>query len=316
MIARRAGWWPLIDDRDGDDRDAEQLADPVELALQRRRRRPPSPASEPAILPSSVAGPVAVTIGPAAPGRDRRPAEDHVARGRAMPTSSSSGVARPWRPGVLSPVRAASATRSAIDSSTRASAGTVSPSSSSRTSPGTSSPVGTVRCRPSRSTRAVGRGHRLERRHRLLGAALLDEPEHAVQDHDREDGERLVRDRRLALESPGDERDDRRDEQQDRQRSRGTGRGSGARPGSAARSAARSCRGAAGGRGSHRTGGRASRRCRGRRSRPLRRGDIAARDLLDLARSAERPSGLPSSRRYRHVRRATVHSHSARQACP
>ena len=73
----------------------------------------------------------------------------------AIPASSSSG-APSLETGVLSPVRADSATRSAIDSSTRASAGSVSPSSSRRTSPGTSSAVGTIRCSPSRSTRAVG----------------------------------------------------------------------------------------------------------------------------------------------------------------
>ena len=110
--------------------------------------------SDPAILPSSVARPVAVTIARPRPEETAVPLKT-MFPWSAIPVSSPSG-APSFETGVLSPVRAASAIRSAIDSSTRASAGTVSPSSSRRTSPGTSSAVGTVRRSPSRRTRASG----------------------------------------------------------------------------------------------------------------------------------------------------------------
>ena len=110
--------------------------------------------SEPAILPISVAGPVAVTSARPRPAAIAVPLKTMLVRS-AIPVSPSSGALF-LETGVLSPVRADSATRSAIDSSTLASAGMVSPSSRSRTSPGTSSVAGTTRCCPSRSTRAVG----------------------------------------------------------------------------------------------------------------------------------------------------------------
>ncbi len=60
----------------------------------------------------------------------------------------------------------------------------------------------------------VGRGEGAQRGNRLLGAILLHKAEHAVEQHDREDGERLERHALIALDQPGDERDRGGDEQQ------------------------------------------------------------------------------------------------------
>ena len=63
------------------------------------------------------------------------------------------------------------------------------------------------------------RGQRHQGPHGLLGARLLDEAEHRVQDDDRHDDDRLVGKRGLArvLQQPFDNRDDRRDQQNDHQ---------------------------------------------------------------------------------------------------
>ena len=105
-------------------------------------------------MPSSVAAPVAVTIARPRPAATAVPLKTML-RWSPMPTSASSG-ALSLETAVLSPVSADSATRSAIDSSTRPSAGMVSPSSISRMSPGTTSAVGTICGCPSRSTLAFG----------------------------------------------------------------------------------------------------------------------------------------------------------------
>ena len=111
-------------------------------------------SSDRAIFPISVAAPVAVTIARPRPAAIEVPLKTMFTW---SPTPASpSSAPRDFDTGVLSPVRADSAARSAIDSSTRASAAIVSPSSRSRTSPGTSSAVGVIRCSPSRRTRAFG----------------------------------------------------------------------------------------------------------------------------------------------------------------
>ena len=93
---------------------------------------------------------------------------------RSPSPASSSMTSVSFATGRLSPVSAASAVCSAVDSISRASAGMVSPSSIRMTSPGTTSAAG-MRCRsPSRTTLACAADICAQRRHRLLGARLLD----------------------------------------------------------------------------------------------------------------------------------------------
>ena len=61
----------------------------------------------------------------------------------------------------------------------------------------------------------VRRRHLAQRRHRLLRARLLDVAHDRVEQHDGEDRDRLVGQRRVALVEPQSRRDRRRDEQQD-----------------------------------------------------------------------------------------------------
>ena len=153
---------------------------------------------------------------PAAPVGRRRAAEDHVVRGRRAPTSLGDRRRCPSTTGRLSPVSAASAVCSAVDSISRASAGMVSPSSIRRMSPGTISVAGTLRRSPSRMTVRVGGRHRAQRRDRRLGARLLDVAHGRVEQDDGEDGDRLVRAApRRARSTHSAGRDRRGDEQQD-----------------------------------------------------------------------------------------------------
>jgi hypothetical protein len=70
------------------------------------------------------------------------------------------------------------------------------------TSPGTSSAAGTLCRPPSRTHLGLRGGHLAECRHRLLGPGLLQMAHHRVEQHDREDRDRLIGQRRVALEEP------------------------------------------------------------------------------------------------------------------
>ena len=61
----------------------------------------------------------------------------------------------------------------------------------------------------------VGRRHLAQRRHRVLGSGLLDVAHDRVEQDDREDGDRFVGQRGVALDEPQPGRNRRRDEQQD-----------------------------------------------------------------------------------------------------
>ena len=122
---------------------------------------------------------------PAAAGGHRRPAEEHLLAVADADLLVDRATC-PWRPGC-----------------SRRSAPTRRPAARSTPAPGHRP----RRCRPPRAAgrrpaparrwarpllpvaehASGGRGHRLERRDRLLGAALLHEAQHAVQDHDRQD---------------------------------------------------------------------------------------------------------------------------------
>ena len=82
-------------------------------------------------------------------------------------------------------------------------------------SPGTISVAGMLRRSPSANDRGVGGRHRAQGRDRRLGPRLLDVAHGGVEQDDREDGDRLVRQRRVALVGPQAGRDGGGDEQQD-----------------------------------------------------------------------------------------------------
>jgi hypothetical protein len=201
-------------DRDRDHREAEELADAVELLLQRgldllRRLERAGDLSDLGLRPGGG------DDGPAAARGDRRPREDHVA------LVGEAGL-RIERGGVLGDRRAL------------ASEGRLGDAERDRLQ---HPRVGGHRVALLKEEHVAGHdlgrrhhpllavakqacdrcGHRSERGHRLLGAGLLDEAQHAVQDHDGEDGERLVGDRRFPLDPPRDERHGGRDEQEGRQ---------------------------------------------------------------------------------------------------
>ncbi len=92
--------------------------------------------------------PVALDIPTAVTTARPRPRTTTVPEDTACSTLLSTGMD--------SPVRADSSTRRAADSTTLASAGTMSPSASTRASPTTRSAAGTCAWEPSRTTRAVG----------------------------------------------------------------------------------------------------------------------------------------------------------------
>ena len=110
-----------------------------------------TPLSIPEMRPTSVVMPVAVTtISP----RPRVTCEFMYAMSRRSPsgTSSPGTAATPLATGALSPVSPDSSISSAAVTSSRPSAGTLSPASKPTTSPGTSSSAGTICCWPSRRT--------------------------------------------------------------------------------------------------------------------------------------------------------------------
>ena len=149
----------------------------------------------------------------AAPVGRRRAAEDHVVA-VAEPTSPSIGAVS-FATGRLSPVSAASAVCSAVDSIRRASAGMVSPSSIRMMSPGTTSAAGNAAPLAVAHDGRVRRRHRAQRRHRRLRARLLNVSHDRVEQDDREDRDRFVRQATRALEHPEDRGDRCGDEQQD-----------------------------------------------------------------------------------------------------
>ena len=155
-------------------------------------------------------------------------AERHVAGNRRRCPWPPAGSRRsaPLRPSAARSIRCS-----------RASAGMVSPSSTRMTSPGTISAAGTLRRSPSRTTVRVGRGHRAQRGDGRLGARLLDVAHRRVQQHDGEDGERLVGQRRVALVAPRGRRRRRWRRAAGRRGRPGTARESAARRGSAASAA-------------------------------------------------------------------------------
>ena len=137
-------------DGDHDDDDAEQLARAIELALERRRSAGVVAAACRRCAPSRCCMPVAVTTAVAAAG-GRRGAVEHHVRAIAERRVGRDGV------GVLRHRKALAGERRLrrlqdAGSTTRASAGIVSPSSMSTTSPGTSSARGRARRSPSRTT--------------------------------------------------------------------------------------------------------------------------------------------------------------------
>src|SRR5215204_4444861 len=120
------------------------------------------------------------------------------------PTSSFTG-ATSLDTGRLSPVSDASIVWSAVDPIRRASAGTVSPSSTKIPSPAVAQHGRLVR------------GHRPQGGHRPLRPGLLNVAQNTVEQHDREDGQPLVRQGRVALVDPQPDRDRRGYQQQDDQ---------------------------------------------------------------------------------------------------
>lgn len=113
----------------------------------------PARATRPAILPTSVFIPVAVTTATA------HPVATFVPRWTTFERSASGASERfracaSFATGDDSPVSAASLVRSTVLSMSRESAGTTSPLSSRITSPGTSSAAPTTRGMPARRTRA------------------------------------------------------------------------------------------------------------------------------------------------------------------
>ena len=205
------------DHHDGDDDDDDARA------ACRRGRAPAAAASSrsgvsvssPAMRPISVCMPVADDHRAAATVGDRRAAEDHVvAVAESRPRRRSAP--RPSTTGRLSPVSAASAVCSAVDWITPRVGG-----NRCRLPRGggcrRARPRRPGRCRrsPSRTTRACAAAICAQRRDRRLGPRLLDVAHHRVEQHDGEDGDRLVGQRRVALVEPEAGRDRRGDEQQD-----------------------------------------------------------------------------------------------------
>ncbi len=117
-------------------------------------RRFSTPASRPAILPNSVAMPVATTAAFPRPYTTLVPAYAMLRRSPICAAFSTAPVV--FSAATDSPVSDASSTRRLIALRSRASAGTRSPVLSWITSPGTSSRAGSVMTRPSRSTAAFG----------------------------------------------------------------------------------------------------------------------------------------------------------------
>ena len=102
---------------------------------------------------------------------------------RRSPSGTSSPVtgSTAFRTGVLSPVSAASSISSVAATSSRPSAGTLSPASKVTMSPGTSSSAGMSTSSPSRRTCAWISEHLLQRGDALGRLALLVQAEHRVE---------------------------------------------------------------------------------------------------------------------------------------
>ena len=121
------------------------------------------------------------------------------------PSGTSSAIAAvSFVTGRLSPVSAASAVWSAVDSMSRPSAGIVSPSSMRMTSPGTISAARGCSPFAVADDRRVGRRHRAKSGDRRLRSRLLDVAHRRVEQHDGEDRDGLVGQARHRVRSPTD----------------------------------------------------------------------------------------------------------------
>ena len=109
--------------------------------------------------------------------------------------------------GTDSPVSAASSVRRFLASIRRKSAGILSPDSSRTMSPGVRSSAGMSRVSPSRTARASAESMLRIEFERLLGAALLQEPEKRIENHDREDDRGVQPQAQHQLDEAGGEQD-------------------------------------------------------------------------------------------------------------